>query len=631
MDRKYGAVVALLIIASGGLGVKSCAQKVTGRADQTISVVPLKTENDTMLAMADDHAARILRASPEWATQLGVSEDIGGEGFGERLADFSVSGNASLIALNKALRTELDVVDRAKLTGTAAVTYDVMKNAYDVAARQNEHGLGFASLLWVSQPFAVDQLFGQHILMPRFFTAQIPITNKTQLDNYLMRLSELDRVMDEVGDLIEADAAKGAIPPVFALESVIESTRGFAEGPVDAHPVVTSVTQKLEEIDTLSEAEKAAAIEQVTDLVKSEVYPAFDRYADRVSALLPRATNDAGIWRLPNGAQLYQIALDNYGATGLTADDIHNLGLKDVARIHSEMDAILVGRGYNVGSVGQRMNALSKDPKVLYPNTDEAKEGILLELEGYVDGIMKIAPDWFGAIPPQPIEVRRIPTYEEASSGGAYYTPPALDGSQPGVFWINLKDTADWPKYSLESLVYHEGVPGHHFQAAVQQDIKDMPLIRNMMWFADYGEGWALYTEALAVEMGMYENDPLGDLGRLKMELYRAARLVVDTGIHNKRWTREQAIDWMVEATGETRSSITREIDRYSVWPGQATSYKIGMIKFQRIRAKAERELGDNFNIGAFHDAVLKGGAMPMPVLEARMDDWIETQKRSAP
>ena len=380
----------------------------------------------------------------------------------------------------------------------------------------------------------------------------------------------------------------------------------------------------------MSPEEKSAAIETVRTLLIAEIYPAFVRYADRVAALVSRASDDAGIWRLKGGSELYQIALDNYGANGLTAEQIHRIGMEDVRRIHAEMDRILRTIGYSDGDVGTRMNALSKDPSVLRPNTDEAKLTILQQLNKYVAGMMAIAPQWFGEIPQQVLEVRRIPGYEESSAAGAYYTPPSLDGSQPGVFWINLKDTADWPIYSLQTLVYHEGVPGHHFQAASQLNITDMPLIRKMMWFGDYGEGWALYTEALAFEMGLYDDDPLGNLGRLKAELYRAARLVVDTGLHEKRWSRSKAIDWMVEITGETRASISREIDRYSVWPGQATSYKIGMIKFQRIREKAERELADNFDIRNFHDALLEGGAMPMPVLEARMDEWIRSQKNGS-
>ena len=532
-----------------------------------------------------------------------------------------------LYSLNKQLLTELRTIDREKLTGTAAVTYDVMKNAYEVSLRQNERRMGLPSVLWVNAPYAVDQLFGLHIILPRVFIAQHPVTNTDELHDYIIRLESLDEAMTQIGDLLEADAKREIVPPAFALKAISSSARNFIDSDVASHPIVTALSEKLDNIEGLSVVEKTAAITKATAIVRDEVYPAFSRFADRNEALISKAGTDAGIWRVKGGAELYEIALANYGANGLTPDQIHQIGQDDVSRIHSEMDVILRARGYTQDSVGERMTALAKDTKVLYPNTDAGRAEILRDLASYVDDVMSIAPQWFGTLPPQPIEVKRIPIYEQDSSSGAYYTPPPLDGSRPGIFWINLKDTSDWPKYSLKTLVYHEGVPGHHFQASLQQDVKDMPLIRNMMFFAEYSEGWALYTEELATDMGLYENDPLGDLGRLKMELYRAARLVVDTGLHHKRWTREQAIDWMVEATGEPRPSITREIARYAVWPGQATSYKLGMIRFQKLRAKAEKELGGKFDIRKFHDAVLLDGSMPMPVLEARIDAWIKARK----
>ncbi len=264
---------------------------------------------------------------------------------------------------------------------------------------------------------------------------------------------------------------------------------------------------------------------------------------------------------------------------------------------------------------------------MIYPNTDEAKEELLASLRGQVDQINALAPDWFGTLPPQAVEVRRIPVYEQDSAPGGYYTSPSLDGTRPGIYWINLKDTSDWPRYTLKTLTYHEAVPGHHFQIALQQDVEDMPLLRNMMFYSEYGEGWALYAEKVADEMGMYEGDPLGQLGRLQSELFRAGRLVVDTGLHDKRWTREEAIDWMVKHTGETRAAVTREVERYSVWPGQATSYKLGQLKILELRARAEEALGDDFDIRAFHDAVLLDGSMPLPVLEARIDEWIEERR----
>jgi uncharacterized protein (DUF885 family) len=321
------------------------------------------------------------------------------------------------------------------------------------------------------------------------------------------------------------------------------------------------------------------------------------------------------------------MALNSYGGGGMSGEEIHELGLAEVARITAAMDAILKAQGLAQGSVAKRFEEIAARPGMVYPNTDEAKEQLLGELNAQVAGVMAKAPEWFGAIPETAVEVRRIPVYEQNTSPGGYYTGPTLDGSRPGIYWINLKDTADWPKHTLKTLTYHEAVPGHHFQISLQRAIDDLPLIRNMMGYSEFSEGWALYAEQVAAEMGMYENDPLGDLGRLQSELFRAARLVVDSGLHAKQWTREQAIDYMVDVTGDTRASVTREIERYAVWPGQACSYKLGMIRINKLRDKARAELGDKFDIREFHDEILLTGSMPLPVLERKINQWIAAKK----
>ena len=602
--------------ASGDTQIQPSPREVASRPDPSAA----------FLKLADDHAARILQTAPEWATQLGVSETIGGKFYRRGLSDYSVAGNRALVALNQMLLKELEMVDRSELTGTALVTFDVMKAAYGLAARQNTQGVGYASLLGVNPPYAIDQLFGAHVSLTRFFAGQIPVTNAAELDDYMARLALLSGAIDDVATVVRDDAKRGVLPPRFALEAVRDSLRRLADGSIEKNPIVSSIVDRVASLEDLTAERRRDAGAKVRMLVQRNVQPALGNLAATVEQLISESGNEAGIWRLKNGSELYQIALDNYGANGLTADEIHSIGRRDVERILDEMDGYLRTQGLRKGTVGDRMRSLAARSDVQFENSDHGRAEAMKTLETHVANIMAVAPDWFGHIPPQALEVRRIPPHEQDTASGAYYTPPSLDGKQPGIFWINLKDTADWPAYSLESLVYHEAVPGHHFQASSQLAIDDLPLIRKMMWFADYGEGWALYTEALAVEMGMYDNDPLGHLGRLRMELYRAARLVVDTGLHKKRWTRDRAIDWMTEVTGEPRSAIEREIDRYAVWPGQATSYKLGMIQFQRFRAKAERALGTQFDVRAFHDFVLAGGAMPMQVLEAQLDRWIAEQ-----
>ncbi len=622
---KDGLRVTVGMLALATMAVASVLAPIRPATAQ--EVAETQDASAAFLEMADRHAAEILRISPEFASQLGVGEDVAGEDYASRLADYSPAGQRETAALVERLRRELGQVDASSLNGTAAITYEVLDAAYDLASRQNALGHGPASLLGVMQPYATDQLFGPHIFLPRLFSGQMPINNKHELDTFFSRLSRFDEALEQVSEQMRADAQRGVVPPSFALEAIVDASREFTRIRTNENPIYVFAAEKIDALDELTETERGGARRKLAAILSDQVRPAMHEYANTADLLGLNASNEAGVWRLENGAELYQIALDNYGADGLTADEIHDIGLSEVARIHSEMDVILSEQGYSEGTIGQRMQALAANPQYQYGNTDDAKAEVITILEGYIrEAAEKAVPNWFTALPPQPVEIRRIPPLEEASASGGYYTSPTLDGSQPGIFWINLKDITEWPVYTLKSLVYHEAIPGHHLQISTQQAIEDMPLIRNMVWFVDYGEGWALYTEALAVEMGLYEGDDLGNLGRLRMELYRAARLVVDTGIHHKRWSRKDAIDYMVGVTGESRESITREIDRYSVWPGQATSYKIGMIKFEELRARAEAKLEDRFDIRNFHQFVLSTGAVPMGVLSKLLDEWIQQE-----
>ena len=587
---------------------------------------PSAVASAEFMMMAKQHAILIIRRAPEWSTQLGLDESIGGRAYSRKLSDYSVSANTSAYDLNRRLLSELETVDRTKLDQAAAVTYDILLNAYSLAERQNRHRIGTASLLGASAPYAINQLFGPQIDLPRLFVSQHVVATADDVSDFLERLQHFDSALDGLGEAVLFDAERGFVPPKFVLEAVAKSARQFTSEPPATHVIVTSFATQLESNGTVTPAAKVEAIESATNVIARQVYPAYRRLADLVESVIPMAGEDAGLWRVKGGDQLYQIALDNYGASGLTAEEIYQIGLQDVSRIEDEMDAVLRRLGYKVGAVGERLVAIANEPGGMAPNTSEGKSDLLQDLREYVSEVMQVAPRWFGTIPPQDLHVQRIPSYEEDSAPPAYYLPPPLDGSRPGVFYINLKDTRDWPLFQLKTLVYHEAVPGHHFQAGLQQLGKETPLIRNMMYFSEYGEGWALYAEALAVEMGLYDKDPLGNIGRLKLELYRAARLVVDTGLHHKRWTRDEAVEWMTSTTGGSRSSIEREVERYAVWPGQATSYKLGMIRLQRLRKTAEQDLGTAFDIREFHDQILLDGSMPMPVLEQKIESWITSK-----
>jgi uncharacterized protein (DUF885 family) len=342
------------------------------------------------------------------------------------------------------------------------------------------------------------------------------------------------------------------------------------------------------------------------------------------------ASHDAGIWRIPEGEAIYAAALRSNTTTTLSAEDIHALGLAEVARIEKEMDAILDAEGLTEGSVGARARALAADPKHLFANDDAGRAAMLDYLRELNAALMEQADEFFITLPTQPLEIVRVPPYAENGSAGGYYQAAALDGSRPGRFYINQKDTADNPRWVLPTLLYHEAAPGHHFQVSVGQLIEDVPLLRRMSPFSAYTEGWALYAERVAaVDMNLYALDPLGNLGRLNDEMFRAVRLVVDTGMHHKRWSREQSIEFMLAHTSNSAADVEREIERYVVWPGQATAYKVGQLAMLRCRERAQAALGDRFDLRAFHELVLMNGAMPLDILERTVDAWIKEQQAS--
>lgn len=622
--------VALLVSAAAALA--ACGERpgetAPPRPDAPPGVSGQADSSRAFYEMADRHAAQALRLSPELATALGVSEAVAGEGYMARLGEYGFEASQRARALNDRFLQELKGFDRAALDEGAAVTYDVLRYAYEMGARRNQFGFGGASLWGAGSPYPVTQLTGAHLSLPRMLLTQHAITSRDDAEAYLARLAAFGRVFDELIESLGNDAALGVTPPDFALAGAAASARGFIAPPPPSHPLATTLSAKLEGVRGVTAGERATYAMRAAETLETVVYPAYVRLAEALDALRPQAGSDAGLWRLgeDDGPALYQLALASYGAGAMTADDVHELGLAEVARIAAEMDAILKSQGLADGSLTARLDQLSERGGRYYPNTDEGRETLLADLRTQVGEVMAKAPQWFATVPPQAVEVRRIPAHEQDSAPGGYYTGPSLDGSRPGIYWINLKDTRDWPKHTLKTLTYHEAVPGHHFQVSLQRAIPDMALIRNMMGFSEFSEGWALYAEKVAAEMGMYADDPLGDLGRLQSELFRAARLVVDTGLHHLEWSREEAIDYMAATTGQSRASITREVERYAVMPGQACSYKLGMLKIEALRAKAEAALGERFDVRLFHDEVLRAGAVPLPVLERRIERWIASR-----
>jgi uncharacterized protein (DUF885 family) len=442
------------------------------------------------------------------------------------------------------------------------------------------------------------------------------------------RLDALPKKFDQVLDNLKVREEKQILPPRFVVEEVLKEMTDFIGTRVSENILATSFETRVAKIDKLTEAQRADFQGRVETAITGRVYPAYQKLIDYFREILPKTTTDDGVWKLPDGDAYYAYCLHENTTTTLKPDEVHELGLREVARIEEEMRTLLDANGFAGQPIGEAMDKLGKDPRFLYPNDDKGRTDALAEYTQLINEAKdRSSKQLFLTTPQAKIEVRRVPEFKEATAPGAYYEAPAMDGSRPGIFFANLRDMNEVPKWSMPTLAYHEGVPGHHWQISTAEELKGLPQFRKVIPFTAYMEGWALYCEWLAKHVGWYDKDPFGDLGRLRDELFRAVRLVVDTGIHAKRWTREQAIAYMREKTGMGDKEVRSEIERYIVMPGQACAYKVGMLKILELRARAEKELGKKFNQREFHDVVLKNGALPLEILEEQVNDYIQRKK----
>ncbi|MEQ1707691.1 MAG: DUF885 family protein [Terricaulis sp.] len=581
------------------------------------------TPGSELSAILDRVSVDFLRESPEFATSLAISEEQAGGRYMDRLSDASKEGLLRQRQIGERALAELRALDRATLEGQDGVTYDVVVTAIG----NNVEAAGFESGGGATAPYVVTQLTGAYTGIPDFLASQHAVTNREQADAYLTRLSAYARVLDQESVRIADDAAAGVIQPDFTIDGAVRQLGGFA-GTAPAQTVlVQSLQSRLAEAAGIADADKTALTQRAEAIVRDEVLPAYQRQIAALTAIRPRATHDAGVWRLPRGEELYSSALKNYTTTSMSPDEIHQMGVDLVASLNAEMDAGLRAQGMTRGTLAERLRALSRRPDQRYPNTDAGRAELLAALNAQVQAINARMPEVCGTLARAALEIKRVPEYTEAGAPGGYYQSAALDGSRPGAYYINLRNPSEeWPKFTLPTLTYHEGIPGHHWQISIQQEAGALPFIRSaLLGFNAYAEGWGLYAEQLADEMGMYANDPFGRIGYLQSAAFRASRLVVDTGIHSKRWTREQAIASMVAATGDQESNIVTEIERYCVWPGQACGYMVGRQALNRMRDAARTTLGDRFDLKGFHDAVLTNGSTPLSVTESLVQQWAAT------
>jgi uncharacterized protein (DUF885 family) len=478
--------------------------------------------------------------------------------------------------------------------------------------------------------YPVNQMEGIQSRLPSLMESSHKLRDKSDIEAYISRLSKFGIKFKQLMETLKIQESKNIIPPKFINKMVIDEMKGFvgeSGNAATSNILYANFETKVDKLPAISKVDKVKYKKEVADEISKTVFPAYQNLITYFETLQKKATDDAGVWKLPNGDAYYRYLIKQHTTTDLSPEEIHNIGLAEVARIQKEMYAILEAEGYTAATktIGQIIQQLYTEERFLYPNSDEGRKLILADYKRIIAEISEDMDKAFNIMPKAGIDVKRVPEFKEAGTAIAYYEPPALDGSKGGIFYTNLRNPRETVKFGMKTLAYHEGVPGHHFQYAIQNELKGLPTFRTVLPFNAYMEGWALYTEQLAYELGYYENDPFGNLGRLRGEIFRAVRLVVDTGIHHKRWTREQAIDYMLENTGMPVNEVTSEIERYVVLPGQACSYKIGMLKILELREKSKKELGSKFNLKDFHDVLLKNGSLPLDILEKVVNKYINT------
>lgn len=578
-------------------------------------------------ALLNEQALAMVIHYPQRLTSLGILDGAFIDGWSGRLDPYSLEERQQNFDRARRFEAEVKAWDRSKLSRPDQLSYDIALWNYDRQLAGEKYPWAGAN----GQAYPVNQAFGIQKNLPNFLLSQHQIKNARLARHYLDRLRAMAAVLDAVNADVARQAKLGVVPPDFVIDDSVDQMKTLIAAAPEKNVLVTNLVAKSAKLIDLAPAEKDALGDDAAAAVRDGVYPAYRRLIARMQSIRKLSTHEAGLWHLKGGDAYYADQLKLLTSTDMTPAEIHNYGLSEVARITAEANAELRSIGLVDGTVGARLDQLMKSPRFLYPGTDGGRAAMLAHYRQLLSHVKTLLPQYFAFIPSQPLEVRRVPPYAEKGSAGAYYEQPALNGSRPGVFFANLRNVGETPMWTMPTLAYHEGIPGHHLQLSTALSIRDLPYLRRFNFLPAYGEGWALYAEHLAKDMGLYKNDPYGDLGRLQAELFRAVRLVVDTGMHAQHWSREQAIQYMEQTTGMAPSDVTAEVERYVVWPGQACAYKVGMKTILGLREQAQAELGPKFDIREFHRVVLENGAMPLWLLQKNVDAWMAEKEGLVP
>lgn len=605
------------VITAAVLGTLSAAPAAWAQATPAPALAAAQSEDARLAAWFETAFDQSLALSPESMTSLGLKTDY------DKLDDYTDAGSAEGQALAERQLAEMK----------ARFDYDALSPQSQVSWRLFEHGVvqGRLGERWRDWGYLFAANRNPTTGLPVFLINEHAVDSVEDAQAYVARIREAERVMSEVTTILKARADKGVISPAFVFAPSIANTRQVIAGaPFDdgeANPVWADFTEKVEALDA-DAATKARLLEEGREALTGPFRRGYETVLAALGELQVKAEampdKNGGVWRLPEGEAYYNARLQLSTTTNLTADQIHDIGLAEVARIQAEMETIKTRVGF-IGSLQDFFVFLKTDARFQYPNTPEGKEQYLTDARAFIAQVMEAAPQWFSTLPKAELEVRAVEPFREATASIAFYNAPAPDGSRPGIYYVNLSDMTQVLKPQIEGISYHEGAPGHHFQIAYAQELGEMPRFRRFGGYGAYAEGWGLYAEGLGKEMGFYQ-DPYSDFGRLSTELWRAVRLVTDTGLHAKRWSREQAIDYFRQNSLLSERDIVKEVERYITNPGQATSYKIGELKIEELRDKARAALGDRFDIKAFHAVVLGSGSVPLDVLEEQVNAWIATR-----
>ncbi|ATC93712.1 DUF885 domain-containing protein [Pseudoalteromonas tunicata] len=562
-------------------------------------------------ALFEDSFMRGVMRSPVYQTYMGIKQDY------DKWDDGSEARSLEDLELTKQDLATLLTINRAALDPITQTSYDLFKQSLEE---------GIADFKWRYHDYPVNQMFGTHSMVPAFLINQHQISDVSDAKAYISRLNGVPAVFEQLEKDLEIRAQKGIIAPKFVFPHVIDSSKNIIKGAPfeqgDDSTLLADFTRKVNALE-ITQTEKDALIKEANESLKTAIKPAYSKLISYLEQLAKRADERDGAWKFPEGEAFYNNALARTTTTNLTAKEIHNIGLSEVARIHDEMRAIKDKVGFK-GDLKAFMQFMKTDKQFYYDNTAEGKKAYLDQAVKVIDDMKARLDELFITKPKADLQVKAVEAFREKAAGKAFYQQPAPDGSRPGIYYANLYAMDAMPTYQLEALAYHEGIPGHHMQIAIAQELEGIPKFRKFGGYTAYVEGWGLYSELVPKEMGLYA-DPYSDFGRLSMELWRACRLVVDTGIHAMKWTRQQGIDYYVNNTPNATSDGVKMVERHVVMPSQATAYKIGMLKILELREHAKKQLGDKFDIRQFHDVVLKNGPLPLNVLESYVEEYIAT------